>query len=127
MILVGVLAALLATELVLLVDLLSCCDGVFKVDGNFVLARVIVLVGARLLVSSVTLVIVNAILNINILVELNLNLVVVNDAVVRLLMLVIATFHLRLLGRVTLGHTLHLVLILRGVCLTVVIVLAVLF
>ena len=75
----------------------------------------------------VALVIVNAILNINILVKLNLNLVVVNDAVVRLLMLVIAAFHLRLLGRVTLGHTLHLVLILRGVRLTVVIVLAVLF
>ena len=127
MILVGVLAALLATELVLLVDLLGCRDGVFEVDGDFVLARVIVLVGARLLVSSVTLVIVNAILNVNILVELNLNLVVVNDAVVRLLMLIVASLHLRLLGRVALGHALHLVLILRGVRLTVVIVLAVLF
>ena len=127
MILVGVLTALLTTELVLLVDLLGCRDGVFEVDGDFVLARVIVLVGARLLVSSVTLVIVNSILNVNILVELNLNLVVVNDAVVRLLMLIVFSLHLRLLGRVALGHALHLVLILRGVRLTVVIVLAVLF
>ena len=77
--------------------------------------------------SPVTLVIVNAILDINILVKLNLNLVVVNDAVVRLLMLIVASLHLRLLGRVALGHALHLVLILRGVRLTVVIVLAVLF
>ena len=75
----------------------------------------------------VTLVIVDAILDINILVELNLNLVIVNDAVVRLLMLVVASLHLRLFGRVTLGHALHLILILRGVRLTVVIILAVLF
>ena len=94
MILAGVLATFLSAELVLLVDLLGCRDGVFEVDGDFVLARVIVLVGTRLLVSPVTLVIVNAILDVNILVELNLNLVVVHDAIVRLLMLVIASLHL---------------------------------
>ena len=121
------MTAFLATELVLLVDLLGCRDGVFEVDGDFVLARVIVLIGTRLLVSPVTLVIVNAILNVNILVELNLNLVVVHNAIVRLLMLVIVSLHLRLLGRVTLGHALHLVLILRGVLLTIVIVLSMLF
>ena len=44
-IVVGIILAVAGappTELLLLVDFLSCCDGVLKVDGNFMLASIVV-------------------------------------------------------------------------------------
>ena len=80
------LAVVLHPVLLLLVDFLSCGDGVLEVDRDLLLTNIIVAIRARLTMVAVAATMA-AIFDIDIIVQFHLNLVVVDDP--RLLMLTI--------------------------------------
>ena len=115
-VIVGIILAVAGappTELLLLVDFLSCSDGVFQVDRHFMLTRIIITIRARLLVStmmtlaSLTIPAPVVILHvvIDILIELDLYLVVVDHPILVVLVLIVRFLVVR--------ATLHLVGLLR--------------